>query len=196
PNGPHIYHIRNQVIIPEKICGVKILKGVESNILDQEGQLDVSDEILKKLDVVLAGLHDACIEPWNVEGNTKALIRAMENENVDIISHPGNPKFPIDKEKFVLKANETNTLVEINNSSFRTSREGSRENCRDIALLCKKHNVPVIVNSDSHISFDVGRVDKAIDLLKDIEMPEELIINACIDRFENYFKDKRKSRFI
>ncbi len=194
--GPHIYHIRNQRIIPRIINGVEILKGVESNILNQEGKLDVPDEVLEELDIVLAGLHDVCIEPWDVEGNTKALLKVMENENVDIISHPGNPKFPIDKEKFVLKAKETNTLVEINDSSFRTSREGSKENCRDIALLCKKHRVPVIVNSDSHISFDVGRVDKAINLLKDIEMPEELIINACIDRFENHFRDKRKSRFI
>lgn len=196
PGGPHIFHIRNQRVIPEKIQGVNILKGVEANILDQEGKLDVPDEILKTLDIVLAGLHDACIEPWDIEGNTKAIIKVMENKSVDIITHPGNPKFPIYKEEFVLKAKETNTLVEINNSSFRSSRKGSRGNCCEIALLCKQYNVPVIVNSDSHISFDVGRLDKAIDLLKSINMPEELIINSSIDRFENYLKEKGKERFI
>ncbi len=196
PGGPHIFHIGNQKVIPEKIYGVEILKGVEANILDQKGKLDVPDKLLEALDIVIAGLHDACIEPWDMEGNTKALLEVMKNQNVDIIAHSGNPKFPIDKGKFVLKAKETNTLVEINNSSFRTSRKGSEENCREIALLCKKHSVPIIVNSDSHISFDVGRLDKAIELLKSINMPEELIINSSIDRFENYFKDKGKERFM
>lgn len=192
PGGPHIFHIRNQRVIPDEIHGVKILKGVEANILDQEGRLDVPDEILETLDIVIAGLHDACIDPWDIEGNTKALLNVMENNNVDIIAHPGNPKFPIDKEKFVLKAKETKTLVEINNSSFRTSRKGSKGNCREIALLCKEHNVQVIINSDSHISYDVGRVDKAVELLKSINMPEELIINSSVNRFENFLKEKGK----
>ncbi len=196
PGGPHFFHISNQRVIPEKIYGVEILKGVEANIMDQEGQLDVPERLLKNLDIVIAGLHDGCIEPWDIDGNTKALLNVMENKYVDIISHPGNPIFPIHKEKFVLKAKETKTLVEINNSSFVGSRKGSRDNCYEIVMLCKKHGVPVIANSDSHISFDVGRVDKAMGLLKEVEMPEELVINTCVHRFTNYLKAKGKTRFI
>lgn len=196
PGGPHIYHIANQVVIPNVINGVEILKGVEANIMDQEGGLDVPAEYVEKLDIVIAGLHDACIEPWDKEGNTKALLKVMENKNVDIIAHSGNPIFPIDKERFVLGAKESNTLVEINNSSLVSSRKGSEENCKEIASLCKKHRVPIIVNSDSHISFDVGKLDKAIELLKSIDMPEELIVNASVSRFQAHFKNKARARFI
>ena len=195
PGGPHIYHIGNLKVLPEVIEGVEILKGVEANILDQEGSLDVPDHILKDLDIVLAGLHQVGFEPWDVDGNTRALLKAMENQYVDVIVHPGNPAFPIDMEKFVLGAKESNTLVEINNSSFLTSRIGSKENCYEIARLCKKHKVQIIVGSDSHIAFDVGRFDEAIKLLKAIDMPEELVINTSIERFIDYLKKKGKPRF-
>lgn len=196
PGGPHLYHLANQVVIPDRIDGVEILKGVEANIMSQEGELDIPENYAEGLDIVLAGLHDACIEPWDREGNTRALLNTMKNENVDIIAHSGNPKFPIDQEAFVLGAKATNTLIEINNSSFLSSREGSEDNCEDIVLLCKKHKVNVIVNSDSHISFDVGSLDEAIELLKSMDFPEELVINARVSRFENYLKAKGRKRFI
>ncbi|MCR1899096.1 phosphatase [Irregularibacter muris] len=193
PGGPPLSYIRNLKVMPKELYGVKILRGVEANILDQGGNLDVPESILETLDIVIAGLHEACTEPWNMEGNTRALLNTMENEHVDIISHPGNPIFPIDKKKFVMGAKKTNTLVEINNSSFINSRKGSEKNCYEIAMLCKKHRVPIIINSDSHISFDVGKFDEAIKLVKDIEMQEDLIINTCIDGFENYLGGKRST---
>jgi putative hydrolase len=78
-------------------------------------------------------------------------------------------------------------LVEINNSSF-TVREGSAPNCKEIALLCKKYSVPVIVNSDSHFCKQIGCFDNAIALLKEINFPESLIVNANIESFKSYLK--------
>lgn len=52
--APFIWYITNQKIIPEVIDGVIVLKGVEANVLDWEGHLDVSDERLAKLDWVIA----------------------------------------------------------------------------------------------------------------------------------------------
>ncbi|RKD30111.1 phosphatase [Thermohalobacter berrensis] len=196
PGGPHIFHIGNLKVIPEKIYGVEILRGVEANIIDYNGKLDVPDEVLEKLDIVLAGLHPPCIDPGSIEENTNAILNAMENDYVDVIVHPGNPVFPIDKERFVLKAKETNTLVEINNSSFSVSREGSRENCIEIAQLCKKYGVKVVVGSDSHVAFDVGKFDKVLSIFRDIDMPEELIMNLNVERFKNYLKSKKKIRFL
>lgn len=189
--------IGNLSILPDFIYEVEVLRGVEANILDQNGNLDVPERRLKRLDVIIAGLHDACVNPWNVKGNTLALINAMENKYVDIIAHPGNPTFPIDKETVVLKAKETNTLIEINNGSFHSkSRAGSKDNCYEIARLCKKHKVPIIVGSDSHFSFEVGRFDRAIKLLEDVQMPEELIINTSADKLKKYLIEKGKKRYI
>lgn len=183
PGGPHIYHIGNQKVIPSQINGVNILKGVEANILDIEGKLDVPENLLKDLDIVIASLHEQCIEPTNEKNHTKALINAMKNPNVDILAHTGNPAFPVNKEELVLMAKKTNTLIEINNSSFVSSRLGSCDNCKEIAILCKKHSVPIIINSDSHISFAVGQFKEALEMLASIDMPIDLIINYHEDKF-------------
>ena len=118
----------------------------------------------------------------------------MENKYVDIISHPGNPVFPIDKEAVVKMAKETNTLLEINNGSFYNSRVGSKENCYEIAKLCKKYKVPIIVGSDSHFVADVGRFDEALELLETINMPEELVINTSIEKFKEFMKIRNKAK--
>ena len=191
----NIWYIWNLKVVPETIYGVEILKGVEANILNEEGELDVPDDLLETLDIVLAGFHEGPIQPMDIEGNTKTILNVMDSKYVDIVVHLGNPKFPIDIEKVVLKAKKTNTLIEINNSSLHTSRTGSEENCLKIALMCKKHNVPMIFSSDSHISFDVGRFDMIFKLLEGADIPEELIVNSSIERFENYMKSRGKDRF-
>lgn len=193
--APNIWHILNQKVIPETIYGVQVLRGVEANIMDYDGNLDISDEHLEKLDIVIASLHEACIESGGIDNNTNAIMKAMENQNVDIIAHPGNPAFPIDYEKVVKKAKETGTLIEINNSSFVSSRHGSLNNCIEIARLCKEHEVMITVGSDSHIAFDVGVFHKAIEVLTSIEMPEHLIMNFSTDRLTKFLGLKGKARF-
>lgn len=195
PGGPDIYHIINQKIIPDQIYGVTVLKGVEANIMDFEGKLDVEDRILENLDVVIASLHDVCIKRGTIDENTRAIVKAMENPNVDIIGHSGNPAFPIHKEEVVKKAKETNTIIEINNSSFLSSRAGSFENCVEIARLCQAYKVNIVIGSDSHIAFDVGRCDKIDEVLKIVDLDEELILSTSEEKLISYFKNKGKKRF-
>lgn len=193
PGGPHIYYFGNLKVIPEKIEGVEILKGVEANIMDEEGRIDLPERILKKLDIVIASLHDECFEPSeDVERNTKALINAIKNPYVDIIGHPGNPIYPIDIERVLEAAKEYGKFIEINNSSFVTSRRGSEKICPIIAGKAKEMGVRVAVGSDAHICFDVGRFDEAIRLLEDINMPEELVLNTSVDKVKQYLQEKRK----
>ncbi len=196
PGSSHIYHIANQKVIPSKIYGVNILRGVEANIISYEGELDVPKYVLNRLDVVIAGLHDICIEPGSKEENTQAVLSAMENKYVDIIAHPGNPAFPINEKEVILKAKESDTLIEINNSSLGVSRKGSLKNCIRIAKLCKDNDVNVIVGSDSHIAFDVGQFEKVTELFNDIDMPNELIMNLYPNKFLKFLKTKEKGRFM
>lgn len=53
PDGAHPWHFQNLKAIPREIYGVKILYGAEVNILDLEGNIDLADEVLEKLDVVM-----------------------------------------------------------------------------------------------------------------------------------------------
>ena len=62
-----------------------ILKGIECDIM-KDGSLDLSDKILSKLDLVGVSVHSYFNLP--LAEQTKRLIKAMENRNVDIVFHP------------------------------------------------------------------------------------------------------------
>ena len=87
---------------------------------------------------------------------------------------------------------ENDVLIEINNSSFTTSRVGSYSNCTEIALLCKKYNAKLIINSDAHFCTLIGEFTEAINMLESIDFPEELIINKDPNEFLLRLKKKGK----
>lgn len=193
PGGPNIFYIGNQRVIPREIDGIEVLRGVEANIVDFDGTIDIAETYLKRLDLVLASLHDVCIQPGTKEENTRAFLKVMDNKYVDIVAHPGNPRFPIDIDEFVLTAKKKNKIIEINNSTFTNpGRSGSRENCIMIARKAKEQGVFVVAGSDAHISFDVGKFHKSIEVFKLVEMPEELIMNTSKEKLKSYLKAKGK----
>lgn len=196
PGTSHIFFTKNLHLIPQYIYDVEMLRGVEANILNESGDLDVENDILESLDIVLAGFHEVVISPMGKENHTKALLSAMDNPFLDVLVHPGNPNFPFDFEPVLLKAKERKVLIEINNSSLGPARKGSANNCRRIAELCRDLETPVIVGSDSHIAFDVGEFTKAVTLLEDAGMPERLVMNADVGRFKTFLKEKGKKRFL
>lgn len=194
PGAPHHWYFGNLKVMPREIYGVTMLYGCEANIIDHEGNLDLPIDIQKKLDIIIASMHDPIMETnKGIDLNTAAYLNAMNNPNVHIIGHSGNPRFPIYAEEVVKKAKEKNVLVEINNSSFVTSRAGSKETCFRIASLCKEYRVKIILNSDAHSCFQIGNFDAAIEILKKVNMPEELIINRNKDEFLDFLRNKNKS---
>ncbi|WBW94738.1 phosphatase [Oceanirhabdus sp. W0125-5] len=192
PGGPHIFHIANQRVIPRIVDDIIILKGCEANIIDYEGNIDIPVSVANKLDYMIASLHDVCIENGGVENNTRAILKAMENPNVMIIGHPGNPQFPINEEAVIKRAKELNVLIEINNSSFGSSRPGSKEKCMNIAKLCMEHDVEIVLGSDSHISYSIGDFTLAMKELKKIGFDEKLIINNNCEKFLKFLRSKGK----
>lgn len=192
PGAPHYYYFGNLRVLPPEIKGVKILKGIEANIMDYEGTLDLPPERLKKLDIVLAALHENCVQPGSKKENTKAIIGTMNNPYVDIIAHLGNPQYSLDYDEVVKQAVQTNTLIEINNSSFVSSRKGSYENCLYVAKKCKELGASVSLGSDTHYAGDVGDFTKALKLIEEADLPQELIINTSVDKLLDYLRKKGK----
>jgi len=184
------YYFGNLTVIPRQIEGIYILRGIEANILDVEGTLDLPERYLKKLDIVLAGLHDECFSGKTVEDNTKAVIAAMKNPYVDVIVHPGNPAFPIDIDKFVEASKEYNVHIEINNSSFTVSRRGSEKNCLMIAKKAAAVGANVCLGSDAHVCFDVGNLEKAHEIIEKAGIPQDNVLNTSIDKVVNFLKSK------
>jgi len=177
PGGPHPYHFMALRFVPKRINGVRILRGVEANIQDG-GKLDLSQAELRKLDLVLAGFHEDCGYGGKDEAaHTRTLLQVMRNPQVRVITHPGNPAYPIDLDAVVRCAVETDTAIEFNNSSFTTSRRGSKPRCRQLARLCAELGAPVVVSSDAHIADGIGHFDHALKVLSEAGVRVDQIKN-------------------
>ncbi|MGF6907876.1 phosphatase [Fusobacterium sp. PH5-44] len=193
PDSPHWWTLRNMVVFPKKVEELVILKGVEANILDENGKLDINNDIYKIMDIVLAGFHpiNEYGETNDINKNTISLINLMKNQQVDIITHPGNPGFPIDYEKIVENAKKYKVALELNNSSFYTSRKGSAPNCEKILSLCKDNGNTISLGSDAHISYDIGNFKYAIELLEKYDFPTEKIINTNIELLTAFLAERK-----
>ncbi len=189
PEPGHYWHFKNLKILPTHIHGVRVLRGMEANVLDFDGTIDGDTAMLEKLDIVIASMHNTIMKYGSVEEITAAWLAISKNPQVDIIGHPGTPNFAFDYERVIPVFGEQGKVVEINEGTFRV-RSQSLENCRRIALLCKQHGVRVAVNSDSHYHDHIGQYEHSVALLEEIDFPEELIINSSRQRLEEYLKTK------
>ena len=182
--GGRISYFRNLAYAPRKRLGVEMLYGVEVNIMDNKGTLDLDDTILKNLDYAIASMHRPVIKPGTIEENTAAYIAAMKNPYVRIIGHCDDVKYPVDYFALVQAAMKNHVFLEINNSSL--SPDGYRGNTKAnnliILNLCKHFHYPVLLSSDSHGPEHVGDFSYALELVKLAEMPGELILNYSLWR--------------
>ncbi|QAA34969.1 phosphatase [Clostridium manihotivorum] len=191
PGGPHIFYFNNLKTLPRELYGVIHLRGCEANIVDYEGNLDIPQRTQANMDILIASLHDVCIKAGSREENTKALINAMNNPLIDIMGHTGNTFFPIYEEEVVKKAKAEDKIIEINNSSFK-SRPGSEATCLKIAKLCADYGVKIVLSSDAHVCFNIGKFPIAQKIIEEAKVPEELILNTNKDKILIYLKKKGK----
>ena len=181
-------YFRNLYVVPRKMYGIELLLGAEINILDGEGNLDLDESYLKRLDLRIAGIHSLCYKQGTPEECTHGMICAIENPYTHIISHPGDGTAQLIFEPIVKAAKAHHTLLEINNSSLNPVRHKTvaRGNNLEILRLCKHYEVPIILGSDAHISFDIANYENLWPLLAETEFPEALIMNRSVSEFKNY----------
>lgn len=183
PGGPHEFFFANYKCIPRTYGELRLFCGVEANVMDYEGRLDLRDDLLKQMDYVIASLHPVCMTPGNRKENTRASVMAMRNPYVKILGHPDDARFPLDYEELVRVAKEERVALEVNNTSLhpKSSRQGGRENIITLLKTCMKYQAPVLLGTDSHICYTVGRFDDALAVIREVGFPEELILNTRMD---------------
>jgi putative hydrolase len=188
PGGTHEFYFHNLRALRREKYGVKLLFGCELNIIDKEGNVDLSAFPLKQIDLGIASMHTHCYESGTQEENTTAYLRAMDNPWVDIIGHPDDGRFPVDYRKLAQAAKEKHVLLEINNSSLKSNgfRKNSRENAAELLRYCREFQTPVVLGSDAHVEEDVGNFGFALELLDELNFPEELVVNRSLEAFLEY----------
>ena len=189
----NVNYFRNLRYSDKAIHGVKILYGVELNVLTEQGEIDLPADVLDGLDYAIASLHKQTFKPKNKEENTKALTSAMKNAYVVAIAHPDDPTFEIDVDKLVDEAKNTGTILEL--SSVGITPDGYRisnvETLVKMLLLCKQKGVYVMLGSDSHGASKIADFKNSYKLLEAIDFPPELVVNYNPKKFLEIVKTKR-----
>lgn len=183
-----IKKMREQIdLLNEKYTDINILLGIEANILDENGQIDVDDNLRKYFDYVMAGYHFGSLpthllkgafhhmgnyikpfRPIYKEYNTRALINAMKTNDLFALTHPGS-KGQVDIIEIAKVSIQTNTALEI-------SSRHSHLNVEEINLI-KDMDVKFIISSDAHKPQEIGDFAKAIKRVKETGLDPSKIIN-------------------
>lgn len=125
----------------------RILSSAEVNIL-KDGSLDISNNVLDKLDIVGAAIHSHFSLP--IELQTARLIDAARNPSIDIIFHPTGriinrrEGYPVNIPKLIEAANESNTILEIDAHYDRLDLKD------EFIRMAVENNVKLVIDSDAH----------------------------------------------
>ncbi len=125
----------------------RILSSAEVNIL-KDGSLDISNNVLDKLDIVGAAIHSHFSLP--IEIQTTRLIKAAQNPSIDIIFHPTGriinkrDGYPVDIPKLLEVANESNTILEIDAHYNRLDLKD------EMIRMAIEKDVKLVIDSDAH----------------------------------------------
>lgn len=125
----------------------RILSSAEVNIL-KDGSLDISNNVLDKLDIVGAAIHSHFSLP--IELQTARLISAAQNPSIDIIFHPTGriinqrEGYPVNISKLIEVANESNTILEIDAHYNRLDLKD------EFIRMAIENNVKLVIDSDAH----------------------------------------------
>lgn len=194
PGSTHIYYFQNLKVVPRQMCGIELLLGAELNIMDVDGSVDITDDLLAKLDIAIASMHTPCYKgDRSMEMITQAYKKAMENPYIDIIGHPDDGRFPVDYEVLAVEAKRTGTLLEVNNSSLRPEgfRQNTKENCIKMLEACKRNGTMIVLGTDSHVDTDIAVYDYVDEVLRETDFPEELIANTSLDKLRACLKHSK-----
>jgi len=170
---------------------IDILCGLESNIIDLEGTIDLPRSERKIVDLLIVGYH-ANFKPkslkafftfWipNVLGfggkkqkekNTQAYIKALRNNKIDIISHLNSHRCYVDVVKVAEVCAEVGTYIELNGKVINFNEDEIREMI--------KTGVKFIINSDAHYPSRVGKNHKGLAIVDKYNIPPEQVVNLDI----------------
>lgn len=171
---------------------IQVKLGIEANIIGLDGKIDVDQEMLKHLDIVLAGYHFGTLPENLIDGtkihaynllakhlpsavnkskilNTKAVVEAVHNNSIDVITHPG-AKAHIDTRELARAAAARNTALEINSSHGHLTVEYIK--------VAMKEGVKFVISSDAHKPEDVGNIKPGLDRAIAAGVPVAQILNA------------------
>ncbi len=137
--------------IKNKNWPIDVFSGTECDILN-DGSLDYEDAVLKKIDWVVASIHQ------NLEGDqTERVLKALENENINVLGHATGRRllirdgYHLDWSRVLDKLSQTDIGLEINGNPERLDVDAKV--AREAARLGIKLSLNTDAHSINHLDF-------------------------------------------
>lgn len=173
---PHLWHHHNLTCLPRKINNVFVLHGIEADIIDNKGGIDIDEDLAKKLDWIVASYH------WG-EGTkaeiTESYIRLLENPHVCCLGHTDSSHFDYDMREVCRACHQYGKAMELNVARIRDEkRVQTREFYKRLLSVCAEEEAFVVVNTDSHFWSTIGSFEPALNIISEVGFPERLLLNS------------------
>lgn len=196
-------HFLNMTCWPRHWHGVTLLRAAEVDILDAAGTLFGQDVVLetgitempmapqtlfdhcaRSCDYLIASIHhEPLFRDLSVAQATGLYLGALAHPKVLMAGHMGRAGVAFDTAAVLEFCRAEGKLVEINEHSMDFADGPVPRRCRDLAEACAEAGVMVAVNTDAHISCDIGRAPRALAMLDEIHFPQELVATRSAEAF-------------
>ena len=164
-------YLRTIASLKEEYAGrIEVLAGIECNLLGENGQTELSKDLISCFDVKVLGYHKFIATRGlsytaycyltsrkDIQRNTAAVKKALESGWFDILAHPGYA-MPVDISEIAQVCRDTNTLFEINEKHTEMNSES--------LLTAAAEGTKFILSSDAHSPGKVGKTPKGEALVK------------------------------
>ncbi len=182
PDAPHSWHFTNFSALPRVIAGVVMLYGVEANVMDTKGGLDLPDGQLRTMDWVVASIHSSCVPGLLTRREANRLWLALaEHPYVDCIGHSEQAHYQYDYDLVTRAFARNNKIVEMNGNSFNVRKDGI-PNMRALLRACMKNGCRIALDSDAHSTLQLTEgLKRLYSLVEEVGFPAELIVNASCE---------------
>lgn len=159
----------------KKLRGFRILHSSEVDIRS-DGTLDFPDEVLEKLDLVVASIHSGFKQTG--EQLTSRIVSAMKNPNVSIIGHLSGrligerDAYELDMNEVLNAARRTGTAFEINSYPLRLDLNDT------FARKAKEMGIPIVVSTDTHAIEQFDYMHYGVSIARRAWLEKEDVVNT------------------
>lgn len=149
--------------LQKKYETIRILKGIEVDILS-DGNLDLDDASLSRLDFVIASVHSAF--RLDEKAQTERICRAIANPLVDILGHPtgrilqGRPGYAVNLDEVLKTALRHKKCIEINASPHRLDLDWTH------VKQAVDMGIPLAIDPDAHRTSEFDYVQFGIGMAR------------------------------
>lgn len=174
--------------------GIKLLKGIECNLLDNLGTIDLPDKLLPYLDVVLLGIHPNTPKGLEKSKYTDMMLAAIDkNPALDILTHLNDENYPVDFHRVIERAKRDGIAIELNNSKTLLKRSPDKLT-RELVTAALSHGAKIVITSDMHALEELGEDSSVKPFLIEADYPQELIVSNSADSAFAFLDERRANK--